>query len=220
MAQDPSVPSPLQVVLYPVLVAVVVDLPAGTIREATVLDSTIGTPAGLPAAVAIAEGDAWWPGWRVGEELLTTLASTAEVEATLDAATERVRNALVAEPVEKPSRPSLFLCNLSSSRDQAELRVARLKRLLNGRTYMNLEVIAAPAGGCFHVTVSGRAESVEELTGMVLALLAEEIASERRVEHLAGALRSLLDDPGSPAAIARARQALRDHAPESCSPHA
>jgi hypothetical protein len=219
MSEITAVPGPLQVVLYPVLVAVVVDVSSEKIIEATVLDSTLGVPSGPPAAVAIAEGDAWWPTWRVGGEIETPLdpITEQEIDASLAAATEQLRLVLVdaSKPAEvRPIRLSLFLCNLSGSMAETAPEAARLKQLLDGQTSMNLEVIAAPMGGGLHVTVEGGAESVEDLSSMVLSLLAGELASERRVNHLEGALRALLSDPASPVALARARQALGDHAPE------
>jgi hypothetical protein len=96
MAQDLLNQSSLQVVLYPVLVAVIVDSASQRVREATVLDTCLGEPCGPVAAIATAEGAAWWPRWRVAGELETELDTTARehLEASLAAATKRIRFAL------------------------------------------------------------------------------------------------------------------------------
>lgn len=51
-------------------------------------------------------------------------------------------------------------------------RAEAVKRALQGKTYLNLQVRFAPAGGSFEVLVeSGSARTEKELRGMVMSLL-------------------------------------------------
>ena len=47
--------------------------------------------------------------------------------------------------------------------------------VLDGKSYMNLEVGLAPAGGSLDVIVTGDAETEEDLTRMVLGLLCDAL---------------------------------------------
>lgn len=87
------------------------------------------------------------------------------------------REALEGKPSDpaKDQRYSLDLTRIGCGAD-GDARAERLKSALNGKTYMNFEVIASPMGGELLVSVEGTAGSQEEFTGMVLGVLADELS--------------------------------------------
>jgi len=67
------------------------------------------------------------------------------------------------------------ITNLAGS-PGSEPMLDKLKQALNGKTYMDFNVIACPVGGSFDVFVeSAREDSEEELTGMVMMVMADII---------------------------------------------
>ena len=50
-----------------------------------------------------------------------------------------------------------------------------IKAALNGKTYMNLAVETCPVGGSLDVTVTGAVDTEEELTGMVMDVMARAL---------------------------------------------
>lgn len=61
--------------------------------------------------------------------------------------------------------------------DAPEAKIDKLRAVLNGTTYMNLQVIAAPYQGSLVISVQGESIGLtqKELQGMVMAQLASAV---------------------------------------------
>ena len=88
-------------------------------------------------------------------------------------------------------RFSLELTKFSCGPD-CDARAEQLKRRLNGLTYMNLEVIAAPHQGELHISISGTAESQEAFNAMVIGVLADELAKALLASATGGLIMNVL----------------------------
>lgn len=70
-------------------------------------------------------------------------------------------------------RQSVHFGNLSMNQKNV---ADKLGEVLNGETYMDLEVIAAPCGGSLMLSVEGEADSMQDVLEMALYVTARALA--------------------------------------------